>query len=530
MDNVVILVSTIRTWSVFALSPWSVSTIFCIVPNVLFSFFDPTENFFFTMQTTFKNAEKQYLRRKELARHLEVIASAGATFEPELYSDTPDLAGLADDLTGGQPLTKSPPVSDGSVTGRRRPKERLAAYLILVLVTLVVLWSVLSASISRPSSSVTRVDEGTARYRHLFSFVLDFKITTRNALELEHSAQAQALNWLAFQDTTDDVEDLRTRFSLATLYFSTNTNGTSWKNNDEWLSKNPVCLWYGIECMKTQADVYLVRAVNLSANGLDGTIPEELSLLQHDCQVLDLSYNKIRGEIPSTMGKNMQNLQRLYLGPNSLSSTIPESLYELDLLTHLYIDSCDLQGTISESIDKMKKLQGLGLHGNRLSGTLPASLGALTGLRVLNLDANQLDGTIPPTLGLLTGLVDLRLDQNSFRGHIPTQLARLNLLEILYLDNNQLSGHVPEAVANSVPFLNELHLHNNELTGTVPNGFANAPFLQVVYLDGNDFTGMMPKAVCDRRRDGVLEDLWADCAEPAKIECYDCCTRCLPEN
>eukprot|EP00977_Amphora_coffeiformis_P028744 scaffold36845_cov168-Amphora_coffeaeformis.AAC.2 len=482
------------------------------------------------MQTTFENTEKQHLRRKELERHLEVIASAGATSELQLYSDNPDLAGLADDLTGGQPLTKSPPVSDGSVAGRRRPKGRLAVWVILILVTLGVLLSVLSSSLSGPSPSVSKVDEETARFRHLFSLVLDFKITTRSELELENSPQAQALNWLAFQDTADDVEDLRTRYSLATLYFSTHANGTRWKNNDHWLSTNPVCLWYGIECMKTQANVHLVKAVNLLANGLDGTIPEELSLLQHDCQVLDLSYNNIRGRIPITMGKHMQNLQRLYLGPNSLSSTIPESLYELRRLTHLYIDSCDLHGTLSKSINKMENLHGLGLHDNRLTGTLPTSIGALTGLRVLNLDGNHLEGTIPFTLGSLTGLVDLRLDQNSFTGHIPTQLARLNLLEILYLDNNELTGHIPDVVAESVPFLNELHLHNNELSGTVPSGFAGAPFLQVAYLDGNDLTGTMPKAICDRRRDGVLEDLWADCAETAEIECDDCCTRCLPET
>ena len=484
------------------------------------------------MQTTFENTEKQHLRRKELERHLEVIASAGATSELDRYSDNPDLTGLVDDLTGGLPLTKSPPVSDGSVTRRRSPKGRLAVWVILILVTVAVLWSVLSSSIKGPSPSVTKVDEGTARYRHLFSFVLDFKITTRSDLELDHSPQAQALNWLAFQDTADDVEDLRTRYSLATLYFSTHTTGTSWKNDDHWLSTNPVCLWYGVECMKTQADVHLVKTVNLTANGLDGTIPEELSLLQHDCQVLDLSYNNIHGEIPSTIGKNMENLQRLYLGPSSLSSTIPESLYELSRLSHLYIDSCDLHGTLSNSIGKMENLHGLGLHDNQLTGTLPTSLGALTGLRVLNLDENHLEGSIPWTLGSLTGLVDLRLDQNSFTGHIPTQLARLNLLEVLYLDNNDLTGPIPKVLAKSVPFLNELHLHNNKLSGTVPSAFADAPFLQVVYLDGNDLTGTMPKEICERRRDGVLEDLWADCAEPAEIECSldDCCTRCLPET
>lgn len=489
-------------------------------------------NVTFTMQTTFENTEKQHLRRNELERHLQVIASAGTTTsELELCSDNPDLTKLADDLTGGQPLTKSIPDSDGSVAGRR-PKRQIAVWVIAIVVTAAVVLSALASSISGPSVSVTKVDERTARYRHLFSLVLDFEITSRGDLEREHSPQAQALNWLAFEDTAENVEDLRSRYALASLYFSTQVNSTSWTKKDQWLSANPVCLWYGIECISTQANVHLVKSLNLSANGLDGTIPEELSLLQRDCHVLDLSYNNIRGGIPSTMGTNMQNLQRLYLGPNSLSSTIPESVFELGRLTHLYLDSCGLHGTLSKSIGKMENLHGLGLHDNHFTGTMPTSLGALTGLRVLNLDGNSFEGSIPGALGSLTGLVDLRLDTNELSGHIPTAFVSLNLLEILYLGNNKLKGTISEVLAESMPFLNELHLHKNEFTGTFPSGFSNAPFLQVIYLDGNAISGTMPKSLCDRRRDGVLEDLWADCGVPAKIECSldACCTRCFPET
>lgn len=484
------------------------------------------------MQTTFENTDKQHLRRKELERHLHVIASAGTTADLELFSDNLDLPALADNMTGYS-LKKAPPVSDGSVSGsRRRPRGRNILFIATILIVTTILCSLLPSHIRDPSSSVSEVNEATARYRHLFSLILDLKVTTRSQLEFKESPQARALDWLAYEDNAEDIEDLRTRYALATLYFSTQTNGTSWVRKDQWMSPNPACMWYGVKCIQTKANVHLVQHLNLSANGLAGFIPEELSLLQRDCQMLDLSYNQIQGSIPTTIGTNMPNLQRVYLGPNSLTSTIPESLYKLGRLTHLYIDSCKLQGTLSESIRKMANLHGLALHDNQLSGSLPKSLGALTGLRVLNLDGNHLKGRIPTTLGSLTGLVDLRLDQNSLTGPIPSHLASLTLLEVLYLDTNKLTGPIPSIVAENMPFLTELHLHNNDLTGSIPKGLANAPFLEVCYLDGNDFLGEMPNEICKQRRAGMLQDLWADCAEPIKVKCSieDCCTRCMPED
>ena len=484
------------------------------------------------MQTTFENAERQHLRKLELERHLQVIASAGTTSDLELFSDNLDIPGLADGLTG-QPLNKAPPLSDASVSSSRRPRGRSSIFVsVAIVIFAVIVCSLLPARIRGPASSVTEVIEPTGRYRHLFSLILDFNITKRAELEDRESPQSKALHWLAYKDTSEDVEDLRTRYSLATLYFSTRTNETDWVKADQWMSPDPVCFWYGVKCLQTQAMIHRVQYLNLSANGLVGSIPEELSLLQQDCHVLDLSYNQIGGRIPVSLGKNLQNLQRLYLGPNALTSTIPESLFELQRLTHLYIDSCHLNGTLSGSIHKMTSLHGLALHDNQLTGNLPESLGGLTGLRVLNLDENRFKGRIPTTLGSLTGLVDLRLDQNLITGFIPSELASLSLLEILYLDTNKLTGTIPNIVAESMPFLTELHLHNNALTGSIPKGLASAPFLQVVYLDGNNLTGEMPAEICQRRRDGMMEDLWADCAEPPEVKCSleDCCTRCFPQD
>jgi Leucine-rich repeat (LRR) protein len=481
------------------------------------------------MLTTFDNAEKQHLRRKELERHIQIIASAGATSDLELYSDNPDLTAAADNVTG-KPLNKAATSQEDVVIIQRRPRRPVIILVVAILVVITVLWSVVNSSLHSPYPTEIKVDEVNTRYRRIFSLILDLQVTSRSTLEDKGSAQARALDWLANQDAATEIEDVRTRYSLATLYFSTHTNST-WSNTKNWLSADQVCVWYGVTCNPNKAKVTIVQELNLSANGLMGTLPEELSLLQRDCHVLDLSANAIGGAIPETMGQSLKNLKRLYLGPNVFASTIPETLYELSHLTHLYIDSSQLVGTLSPSIKKLTSLHGLGLHNNDLTGSIPSTIGDLTELRVLNLDENHFNSSIPSSLGAMVGLVDLRLSQNSLIGAIPPQLENLMILEILYLDQNSLTGSIPDGLSGRLPFLSELHLYNNFLTGRVPSALGFPPFLQALYLDGNDFTGSMPKSICDRRDEGVLHDLWADCGEPVEIECSldSCCTHCLPE-
>jgi hypothetical protein len=484
-----------------------------------------------SMSTTFENNEMQELDPEELDRQLK---EDGVISDVDLYSNDGHLACLADDLAG-QPLSKSIPCSDASVNSikpRRLPKGSIAFLFVVLLIVVTLLCALLVSDTI--SSSEAGMNAKDLRFKRFFSLILDFEVTKRENLENDKTPQARALQWLAYEDDTEDVEDLRIRYSLATLYFSTLSNTTSsWRNKTNWLTNSSVCHWYGVTCLETQANVHLVQSLNLSTNGLEGTIPDEVGLLQNDCEELDLSYNSIRGSIPSTIGDRMHNLKRLYLGPNRLKSTIPENIYDLRFLSHLYIDSSNLSGTLSKRIGKLTNLQGLGLHENHLTGVLPDTLGLLSHLRVLNLDNNTLKGPIPTLLGALTKLIDLRLDHNDFTGSVPRSFANLSLLEILYLDNNRLVGPIPNVVAENLPLLTELHLHNNGFTGAVPNGLAKAPFLEVLYLDGNNFGGSMPEAICNRRTNrgngGVLKDLWADCAYPSrKVDCHeDCCTRCV---
>jgi hypothetical protein len=133
---------------------------------------------------------------------------------------------------------------------------------------------------------------------------------------VEGSAQWHALQWLAYKDwETRNIEAVRTRYALATLYFSTHgvetTTGAPlpWHVQTHWLSSYPVCLWHGVQCHEEDNTLERVQSLNLTSNGLGGTLPDELSLLQLDIHFLDLSDNTIEGTIPESLS-NLRNLRK----------------------------------------------------------------------------------------------------------------------------------------------------------------------------------------------------------------------------
>jgi len=66
---------------------------------------------------------------------------------------------------------------------------------------------------------------------------------------------------------------------LATLYYS--TNGDLWENNTGWLSNGDECGWFysddGLFC----SDNGSVVVLNLSANNLKGSLPDDIALLSN---------------------------------------------------------------------------------------------------------------------------------------------------------------------------------------------------------------------------------------------------------
>jgi hypothetical protein len=124
------------------------------------------------------------------------------------------------------------------------------------------------------------------------------------ALQTPGSAQHDALSWLAndtFQGYYTD-EKLIQRYSLATLFFS--TNGRNWYNTSMWLDDGDECdRWWqptgGILCNSLNGSVV---SLGLGSNNLLGTIPPEIGLLK-SLVSLGLSQNDLTESIPTEIAE-----------------------------------------------------------------------------------------------------------------------------------------------------------------------------------------------------------------------------------
>lgn len=109
------------------------------------------------------------------------------------------------------------------------------------------------------------------------------------ALSDTNSPAYTALRWLEQDDNSEDytIDQIKQRFALTCLYLGTNLDST-WVHADAWMSDVSECLWYGVEC-KDDA----IIALNLTANGLEGIIPGEITLLRDTLLSLELATNDL---------------------------------------------------------------------------------------------------------------------------------------------------------------------------------------------------------------------------------------------
>ncbi|MFD0797578.1 T9SS type A sorting domain-containing protein [Maribacter chungangensis] len=170
-------------------------------------------------------------------------------------------------------------------------------------------------------------------------------------------------------------------------------------------------------------------------------------------------------------GVTLDNEGRVFqldLSENGLQGTLPSELGNLDNLKYLYLDKNLLTGTIPSQIGNLTALNGLFLGNNELSGVIPPEIGNLNQLQYLTLRKNSLEGNIPPEIGNLDNIISISLEDNLLSGNIPESFSGLSEMEYLYLNDNQLTGNIPEALAN-LDKLKSISLQYNMLYGTIPN-------------------------------------------------------------
>eukprot|EP00549_Striatella_unipunctata_P025599 CAMPEP_0118685394 /NCGR_PEP_ID=MMETSP0800-20121206/7216_1 /TAXON_ID=210618 ORGANISM="Striatella unipunctata, Strain CCMP2910" /NCGR_SAMPLE_ID=MMETSP0800 /ASSEMBLY_ACC=CAM_ASM_000638 /LENGTH=651 /DNA_ID=CAMNT_0006582289 /DNA_START=196 /DNA_END=2151 /DNA_ORIENTATION=+ len=352
--------------------------------------------------------------------------------------------------------------------------------------------------INNPKETATSKGEGKVfSPDELRIRLLDLGVTQPEQIDNAESPQNAAYRWMS-DHAAEGGTIMTLKYALATLFYSTHNETAGlkaeelWKNSTNWLDSDDICVWHGVKCMAATIQDHKVFRLNLTANGLSGSLPLELVLLQDHIVALDLTNNNIMGPL-HPMYRKMHRLTQLMLGYNSLTGTLPPRFSELTGLTHLYLDDNEIHGYFPKEWKALTNLEGLGLYKNLLEGTLPKEIGDMKQLMALYLDSNQFEGSIPSEMGSLQKLVDLRLRHNRLQGTIPFELGNLAKLKLLYLDTNLLTGDLPFSLAQLVE-LRELHLYHNELDGTLPDELGMLDHLRVIYFDNNKFRGTIPVA------------------------------------
>jgi len=268
------------------------------------------------------------------------------------------------------------------------------------------------------------------------------------------SPQSAALQWLR-RPINEGFSDARMlqRYALAVLYFATGGDTGNWITTSLWLTGSNECLWYttsesSVLCSSgADGSDNLYLELNLSQNGLVGSLPPEIAMLT-SLRTIRLSQNELTGAIPSSLA-DLKQLAYLDLSTNRMtqdpatSSSTPSSKTNIFAASKNGDDGGDLFGRLGE----LQSLTHLSLFQNLFSTTIPSSLGLLArNLRILDLGSNNLYGTIPSEVGLLTNLVGLSIFDNALSGSLPESLSDLTKLEMLYMDANDLGPPIPLGV------------------------------------------------------------------------------------
>jgi Leucine-rich repeat (LRR) protein len=280
-----------------------------------------------------------------------------------------------------------------------------------------------------------------------------------------------------------------TQDSLALVDLYNSTNGNAWAFNVNWLSKQPIHMWWGVDVDATGTRVI---KVDLHDNNLTGSIPSSIGNLTA-LLALGLPNNNLSGPIPESIG-NLQNLQTLKLWYNQLTGPIPSSIGNLKNLIFLLLNNNKINGQIPSSIGEMNSLLDLELFANELSDSIPSSIGNLPNLYWIKLYSNNLTGTIPQTIGSISTLRYLDLSNNKLSGIIPLALAQPAALDYFNVSNNKLTGSLPVSIMKHSK-IGQIHMSGNQLNGIIPTEIGNAQNLVVLDLSNNQLTGNIPVTI-----------------------------------
>ena len=359
------------------------------------------------------------------------------------------------------------------------------------------------------------IEEEPSRQNEIKSLIVDSGLTKRSVFDLsEWNPQKKALKWITHEDpaylsTNDD--SLLERYALAVFYFSTHRD--SWKRSENWMTETGYCLWEGIKCFPRDQkpteengfepsterydDNAPIISIDLSSNGIEGTIPREIAGLK-SALTLDLQDNEMSGGLPDSLS-GMTSLRALLLRKNSFVGSLPEDLFKLTWLHELHLGENQFEGGIDSQINEMKELRNLALNENLFTGHFP-NLRNLTKLLHLFLDSNEFDGRIPSWIKNLKDIRTFPIISVGFDSLLCHVCTITNLFfpnpfsGELDISKNKFGGSIPEAISKLTD-IEHIGLGDNQLTGTIPNMFDHIQRVSRLELQNNEFSGQIPNTV-----------------------------------
>jgi hypothetical protein len=173
-------------------------------------------------------------------------------------------------------------------------------------------------------ASVIRSIENSNQANYLSDDLLmprDLSFYEGLATQESSPAHHRAMSWFLNDNYEGKEDELSIRFVLAILYYK--LGGQDWEKSTYWLSSESTCGWEGVDCDITTG---IFWELGLDSNNLNGTIPEEISLLGSKIRSISFDHNHLYGTIPGRSFGELKALAFLYLEDNYLTGTVPSTL------------------------------------------------------------------------------------------------------------------------------------------------------------------------------------------------------------
>eukprot|EP00978_Attheya_sp_CCMP212_P004239 scaffold9310_cov51-Attheya_sp.AAC.3 len=300
--------------------------------------------------------------------------------------------------------------------------------------------------------------------------------------------------------TTECVLPAKVVEKLILEFLYENLNGHQWTRQDNWMSDEPICRWYGVTCANhtSGAADHGVVSVSLQRNNLASSASSStISNLFFSLPSLE-SLNIEGNDVPLSFEQigNLTKLQSLVVSQTGLLSL--DGIGKAKSLRELHANNNALTGPLSQELFSLKKLELLYLSFNKLSGSLPLEIQKLTNLREFYASGNDITGSIPTQIGKLTELRALAMSANELFGSLPNEV-QLPKLEYVTLFGQKGERRIDGSLLTfeESPNLWFLDLSSNDINGSISENFlknnVNAENKAVsIYLNFNEIRGSVP--------------------------------------